>query len=380
MNKRVILCVFIALAVIFSGFADAPQYGTTDTNLISHMNDLNETISEVFDGIQGMLDGYLPNNNQQLNSLLTGFGKSAIFASHGATMFGYSEYKSISISIGTMVGLQLPAGSGQAISSNLLSGNFAEIGNALISKLPGDFDLGVNPQAINAHIGFNPSAFFKGMPKSLSFGLQLGYFGFPGGFDIDIGGQTANVNFTNFTIGATVNFQLIPTVSLGGLLKWRGINIGSGFIYQSTKLDLATSFEQAISNSTGQSEFDNLKAKLTPTLNLNVNTFTIPVEVSTAVTLLIFNIPIGVGFDIGFGTSEIASKAGVSVTGLPSSIYETQAGSLDILNGNVDINVFNFKIMTGFGITFGDYFIIDIPITYYFDDGFNVGVTLAVRF
>jgi len=416
MNKRVILCVFIALAITFSGFSDeitvngtAPTFkpgpGSNNFGVTQgDVNSLNASLQDAFDDftgdMQGMIDDMLSNvfpDGFTTSDLLQGFGASSVFASHGATMWAYSDYKSFSISVGSILGIKLPDGTGNIISNGLRSGD--DIGTLIeevmhhittVDKL----NLGVIPQLLNLHIGFNPSTMFKELPKNLFFGLRLGYFGYPGGFDVPLpigeNGQNVNINlnYNTFTLGATVNYQLIPTISIFGLIKWRGINIGSGFIYQKTNLVISTPaglFKQEV-DLPGSAPLDNLRLTLDPSANLNldITTFTIPVEASTAITLLILNIPIGFGFDVGFGKSAISAGASsdINIEGNDMNyIVQDRAGSLSIdYDNSVDVKVFNWKLMTGIGITFGDFFIIDIPITYYFDDGLNVGVTIAVRF
>jgi len=390
MIKRGILCVFIALAITVSGFSEtiitvdgtAPTFKAADPSVQGLIDTFNDQLNNAFEAILGEINDSInkdiPDGFKNSDNLLTGFGTSSVFSSHGATMRAYADYKFLSISIGTMVGLKLP----QGMTNKLTSGNVDLDG--LMSE---DSVFGFNPQALSLHVGINPSSLLKFLPKRLFFGLRLGYFNLP---DLKIplkDDTTAALNFDTFTIGLTANYQLIPTISLG-FIKWRGINIGSGIVFQTTKLDLSVplgKMEQEIS--TGGGQLDNLTLVLNPNanLNLNIKTFTIPVEVSTAIKLLVFNIPFGVGFDVGFGGSDLGAgvKSGVNITGANSSlITQEEPGKFEVELGNKGIapNVFNLKIMTGLGFTFGDLFVIDIPFTYYIQDGFNVGVTLGLRF
>ena len=130
----------------------------------------------------------------------------------------------------------------------------------------------------------------------------------------------------------------------------------------------------------------NLDLVLNPTaaLNMNINTVTIPVEVSTAIKLLFLNIPFGIGFDIGFGKSDmsIGMKSDVNIdTHNNSQIYQIDKGSVSVnLTNDSPPTAFNFKIMTGLGFTFGDKFMIDFPLTFYIRDGYSLGFTLGVHF
>jgi len=406
MNKKAILCIFMALAITFTGFSQgvtvsvtAPTFDLTPEGNsvgldIDDVNDMNNGIKAMFDGLETDLNSKLSTiGTIDAGNLLSGFGASSVFASHGATMRGYAEFKSFSISVGAMAGLKLPDGSLRPIINGIFSGDFSAANEIFKDYIDDPFslltggkklDVGFNPQLINLNLGFKPSSLIKSFPKNLSFGLQFGYFGgFNIGDIVDLG--EASINLDILKIGATVNYQLIPTISIAGLIKWRGINISSGFIYQSTKFGISMPLPDDLFSGDSSYSQDGATVKINPkmTFDLEVNSFTIPVEATTAITLLFLNVPLGIGFDLGFGNNKIVAgvDADISVTDPNGYFYQTSSGNVNMnLAGTSDINVFNWKIMTGLGITIGDFFIIDIPITYYFNDGLNVGVTLAVRF
>jgi len=393
MNKRTILCVFIALAVTFSGFSQttisitggAPQ--VDDPTL---QGELDSAINLMVNGLNDSFSEFLP-ENFTVEGLLKGFGEASVYASHGATMWAYGDYKSWSISFGSTIGLRLPDGATQKLFSSIRSGE--EFNWETLKDYVGDNPtVGFIPQALNLNIGFRPSNFIKIIPKNLFLGVRLGYFGTPaGGLEIPFSmkegeNQNINIDYNAFVLGVTANYQLIPTVSLaGGLFRWRGLNIGSGFIYSSTKLDFTMPLGKIRSEEIG-STGSNLYLVVDPKANLKleVTSFTVPVEISTGISVLIFNIPIGFGFDMGFGKTSISSgmRGDMYFDGtLPGGINQTGSGYLSInLNGSSPIDLFNFKLMTGLGITILDVVVIDVPITYYFNDGFNVGFTIGIRF
>jgi len=400
MIKRVVLCVFMALAVTFSGFSDeiyvtgkAPTFKANDPSVEQYIDEFNRLAAETFDSmfgdIQEMVDNLIPPGFIDSSNLLNGFGTSSVFASHGATMRAYADYKFMSISLGLMLGLKLPEGATDTFTS-MLSGGEGDL-DSLMSE---DAVFGINPQFFSLHAGFNPSALIKVFPENLFLGLRLGFFGLPD-LSIPLSEATANLNFNTFTIGLTATYQLVPTANLvGEMIKWRGVSVSSGLIFQTTKLDLSIPFDEIeapIGNAGDQlGQLKDLKLVIDPKalLNMNINTFTIPIEVMTSIKLLFLNIPFGVGFDIGFGKSSLSvgAEAGIDVENMMgvsnNLIKQDQRGSLSIGIKNNDIapSAFNFKIMTGLGFTFGDAFVIDIPITFYITDGFNLGLTLGVRF
>jgi len=384
----------MALTVNFPGFSDeisvtgtAPTFKTDDPEAQKHIGFFNDYLADTFNSmlgnIQNMSNTVLPPGLVNSANLLNGFGTSSVFSSHGATMRAYADYKFMSVSIGSMVGLKLP----ENATNSFLNGKM-DFGNLMTNNSI----FGVNPQFLNIHVGINPSAFIEVFPKDLFFGLRIGFFGLPN-ISIPIDKATVNLDFTTFTIGLTFNYQLVPTLGIDDIIKWRGVNIGSGFIFQTTKLDISIPLDQIdapIGSGGGQlagGPLDNLTLVINPTalFNININTFTIPIEVMSSIKLFFLNIPFGIGFDIGFGKSALSAdaEAGVDIVGDNSHLLtEDKSGTLfvDIKNNDIAPTAFNFKLMIGLGFTFGDKFIIDIPFTLYIKDGFNLGVNLGLRF
>ena len=394
MIKRGILCVLTALTVIFSGFSDeitvtgtAPTFKTDDPEAQKHIGFFNDYLESAFNSMLGNIqdasNSILPPGLVNSANLLNGFGTSSVFSSHGATMRAYTDYKFLSISIGAMVGLKLP----ENTTNSFINGRM-DLSNLMTDNVV----FGVSPQFLSIHVGFNSSAFIKVFPENLFLGLRLGYSGLSN-LSIPIDKADINLDFNTFTIGLTVNYQLVPTMGIDNIIKWRGVNIGSGLIFQTTKLDLSIPLDQIdapIGTAGGLlagGPLDNLTLVIDPRaiFNININTFTIPIEVMSAIKLLFLNIPFGLGFDIGFGKSALSAdaEAGVNIEGVNSGLLtQDKSGSLsvDIKNNDIAPTAFNFKIMIGLGLTLGDGFIIDIPLTIYLMDGFNLGFNLGLRF
>jgi len=390
MFKKGILCILMAALIVFSAFSDgvtvtgtAPTFKTSDSSLQPFIHAFNSELESVFSGmlreIEDKIVDKVPAGLLYSDGIPGGFGTASVFSSHGATMRAYGEYKFLSISIGGMIGFQLPS-------------NFQKIINGQVSEedLLNDKNvvIGFNPQVFSLHVGLNASSLIKIFPKDLYFGLRIGFFGL-NDMEIDLGGGTsANLNFNTFTIGLTANYQLIKS-SGSGLIVWRGLNIGSGFIFQTTTLDMPIPLGELRSpiQNIGLGSLNNLELVLDPrvVLNMSINTFTIPVEAMTAVKLVFLNIPLGIGFDIGFGTSEmsVGLESGVNIEGANSqALSQDRKGSLSVgINNKSAPDAFNLKLMTGLGFAIGETVAIDIPITYYFvNNGFNIGFTVGVRF
>jgi len=310
---------------------------------------------------------------QSPNKFLRAMGDSSVYASHGATTRGYGDYKHFSATIGSMVGAQLPSG----ITS--IMDDVDGLQDSLDKE--GDVKLGFSPNLFNVNFGLNMSM-LKFVPEKLGVlkrdnlyvGLRVGYFKLPG---MDMG-DDSSLSYSNITLGLTANYQLIPSIKLPFLLTWRGLNVGSGFIYNQSKLGFSLpvdEVEQDIDGTTSIVLKDN-KASL----SLTTNTFTIPLEAITAVKLLIFNIPFGLGADIAFGKTSLGARVDSTVgyRGLEGTgLTQNKEGDITVDGGlSHSPSIFNFKIMTGLGISAGPV-VIDIPITFYPATGYNFGLTIG---
>jgi hypothetical protein len=369
-NKKV-LCAILVLAGTISAFAlnidgKAPTFTGVNDPTISAA--IDAAFGVAFGGVFGQLKEKAQGIDDKPEQFIRSWGNSGVFASHGATQRAYGDYKLFAFTLGPMLGLQLP-GNPFNIAGDL--GNLAEKLNK-----DGDIKLGLNPQIISAKIGINASKFLL---DKLHLGLHFGSMKldklFVDGF-----------SFNTFSLGATANYQLIPQLNLAGLLLWRGVNVGSGLIYQGTKIGytigLGTCEQPLVVSGTTVGNFS-----IAPVLflDMNINTVTIPLEATTAVRLLRFlNIPLGVGVDLGFGKSDlkIGMNGDISVTNLTASYpgISVKPGNVSVTaGGDMLPSFFNLKFMTGFGFNFGPA-ILDIPVTIYADKGYNVGITVGVVF
>jgi len=331
--------------------------------------------------LKGAFDDALKEFNDQLkvfknpNKFLRAMGDSSVYASHGATTRGYSGYKLFSATIGPMFGLQLPTG------INSIMNDIEGLSDSLEKE--GDIKLGVSPNVINVNVGLN-MGIFGFMPEKLGIikrdnlyiGLRIGYFNLS---ELDLGNDL-KLNYNNLTLGLTANYQLIPSLSLASLITWRGVNLGSGFIYNRSKLGF-TMFVDDIREKIDANTSVILQDPKA-TINLTTGTFTIPLEAITAIKLLIFNIPLGIGADLAFGKTSLGAgvTADIDIEGIPAGFSRDKKGDIAV-NGALSNtpSIFNFKIMTGFGFSAGPV-VFDIPITYYPASGYNFGITIGAVF
>jgi hypothetical protein len=322
--------------------------------------------------------GQLNTNVQNINDpkkLIKAFGTSSVYASQGATQRGYGEPKRFTFTIGPMVGLKIGAGLGE------LGSYFTDIGNEFQKE--GDATLGLNVQGISGQFNLNTGIFlpFEG----LDLGLRFGYFKLPDGL-------LEGFAFDTFSIGLVGNYQILKEKTLVPVvLKWRGLSLGTGVIFQNTNISYSMKID-SITQPIGSVDLTSIglgnpnlgNIKIDPKLVFDMKTFTVtvPVEATTAIQLFSFlNLTLGVGADLGFGKNEmkLGLDADVNLEGLPGGITQDKAGSLGVSGGgDMAPEFFNFKIMTGLGFKIGPV-ILDVPVTLYpgKETGASIGVTLG---
>ena len=358
--KNIIICILMYLFMNISSFAievtgTPPEF----TGNVAFTTELEK----VFDKFLGEINDNVRDISLKPEQLIRAWGNSAVFASHGGTHRAFGGYKLFTLTLGPMLGVQLP------VSPFRIFSEFDNLTNKLQDE--GDINLGINPQ-LNLHLGINTSFLLK----NLYLGLRVGYINFPNLID--------GFSFKTTTIGLTANYQLVSPVDLASLIVWRGVNIGSGFIFNNSKMNFSLPMEAFSEPLDGT--YTNAILQIDPRifLDLNIKTYTIPLEVMTAIKLLFVNIPIGLGVDLAFGKSDMKIGMDADINVIGSQIYnvnQTRPGSLSVnAGGEMSPSFMNLKLMSGIGFVFGPV-VIDIPITYYFiNNGFNIGVNIGVTF
>ncbi|MCL2026332.1 MAG: hypothetical protein FWG92_05965 [Leptospirales bacterium] len=282
---------------------------------------------------------------------------SASFANHVATQRGYTDYEWFAFTLGAMAGTQFPSSSYDDI-----KGLDETIQN------DGDAEIGVSAQ-FAVQLGLRA----KFISDDLYLGVKLGSFK----FDLDPNDSNA-FKYNTFMIGLTGNYMLLNKTSIGaGVFRWRGLNFGTGLIYQSTDLSYmmrvsGLSVNQTQGSVTMEVDEPNLKYKM------DTKIITIPLELTTALRLLYV-----ANFTIGFGADIVMGRTDVSF-GMDGDIQVTGAGNVDepgrfsVKGGTKRAPTFmKPKFMCGLGVGIGDAVIIDVPLTIYTGNGFHIGVTLG---
>ena len=139
---------------------------------------------------------------------------------------------------------------------------------------------------------------------------------FGGSFDF------SPLNASFFTLGAHISAPVIEPASIGfGLFSWGGVNLITGFDYNT--LEVTTS--QALTQTTGTSSFSGIGV-----FGAKANTFTIPIEVATNLRLFwIFTAFGGLGVDLNFGSAESIARIDNGVI-QDTTLGATGAATLDL--------------------------------------------------
>lgn len=279
---------------------------------------------------------------QHQAKLVKGFANASVYSSHVATQRGYLGYDKFAITVGTMAAAQVPA-------TVIDLGYYKKLAQSL--RKQGDVYVGVAWNAWSLNVGV------KVPTTDLSISAKFGMLKY----------SYADFDFDGKNAGGMINYQIIaPKAPPVKFVLWRGLSVGTGFMWQ---------YNNTLYNF--QSDpFTSGTYILKPKIKIfaRSESYVIPLEISTAVRLLwVLNIHAGGGVDFAWGTSRINySTVGLVVGGGTAGLFAAYGKQ----GGTGPTKVLP-KIFCGPGLNFGPV-IIDIPFTYYFNNGFDIGVTLGV--
>jgi hypothetical protein len=308
-----------------------------------------------------------------------GFANAGAASTHLATQRSFSDYRAFALVVGTGVALSAPTVDPSAIES--VADDFSD---------EGDIYFGAAVQPITVSFGVNLSRWID----RLRVNAKFGYFNLPYGTIAD------EVSFRSMTIGVGADYQIVETRSvLAGVLRWRGVSLGSGLNYQTN----TTAIELTI-------EDDSLSIPVTKTdLGVTVpgapetlgdlvlspgveaeilsSSWSIPLEVSTGLRVLyILDVNVGAGIDLAIGRSELSLGAGSEIdfepaAGVNESQVSVDPGSADLgISEESNPQFVRPRLTAGIGLNMGPVKL-DVPMMYYLDlDGPTamVGVNLGI--
>ncbi|HEX9916295.1 MAG TPA: hypothetical protein VGB16_01040 [candidate division Zixibacteria bacterium] len=365
MRRALMLLAIGLLFVVANGQHSqaADVSGTAPTVSSSgHDTEINAILADAFNiAIDDASDNLA--KFKRMENLAKGFGNANVYSSQVATLQGYQNYLHCAVTVGAMVGVQLPS----------LDPDYYNDLEDVIDK-DGDIYAGVGAGISFINLGFNASSLHPGLYMNVKFGtLSLK--------------PQEDVEIKNTVFGVGANYCLVKGVGEGQkLFKWRGLSLGTGLLYHSSKVDFKIEQDEIAEDLVGLDPYypgTNAQLLLDPSFNLglDVKTTTIPVDISTSVQLLwLFNLNLGAGVDFNFGSSDIvlSSKGGVRVEGLPDTVSQT-AGKVRVNGSTLGISPSSAcgRIMTGIGFNFS-MVKIDVPVIWYPSKGASVGVTAGV--
>jgi len=278
-----------------------------------------------------------------------GFGNASIYASHASTLRGYQGYDLFAVSVGTMASVQAPDDS-----------------MTFYEDIPDDIDNG----DVYAGVGFNPVVGQMGI--NLGFIIDGLYMSFKfGKFNYELDQSDYRVDYNSSLIGVLVDYQIIRTKSiLARALLWRGFNIESGFIYSNSNIVYSQEIDSFEVISGGYT------ALIDPSINLemDVSTYVIPLEIYTSFRLFwTINIGVGGGFDYAWGKTDLTIHSdGSAVITAPAAAEGTI--TIDASTKDIEPDSFRPKLTANAGLSIGPVFI-DVPASYYLDNGYAIGLT-----
>ncbi|MDR2739582.1 MAG: hypothetical protein LBB68_07100 [Treponema sp.] len=361
------VCERFLLVLALACFAGVQAFALkVDSTPPESPQDKQGKIGEAFTAIENAIKDEIKDIDANPEKLIQGFADASTFSALGATQRAYGEYKLWAFTVGPMVGIRLPGSSFFNVADEI-----QDIGNTL--EEDGDIRAGLNIQGITGQFGLNTSKFLL---DKLYLGVRFGYFNLT---------AIENLDFETFHIGLTGNYQLLKGINVvSGLFRWRGVNAGTGLIFQRTTLGYTYQLERQqadIAVDGGSYGSINGSIYVDPAINfdMDVNTFIIPLEVNTSAQLLwILNLNLGLGVDVAFGENTTTLSMSSDVNG-DEALGITKPGYLSInAGGSMGPTVFNPKLMANLGFKFGPV-IIDVPVTCYFvgGPGLSAGVTLG---
>lgn len=313
------------------------------------------------------------------SDIARGFANAGAASTHLATQRSFSDYRAFALVVGTGAAISAPTVDPSAIES--VADDFSD---------DGDIYFGAAVQPVTVSFGVNLSRWVD----RLRVNAKFGYFNLPYGTIAD------EVSFRSMTIGVGADYQIVETRSvLAGVLRWRGVSLGTGLNYQTNSTAIQLTIEDdSLSIPVTQTDLGvtvpgapetlgNLV--LSPEVEAEIlsSSWSIPLEVSTGLRILyILDVNIGAGVDLALGRSELSLGAGSEIdfepaAGVDESQLAVDPGSADLgISEENNPQFLRPRLTAGVGFNLGPVKL-DVPMMYYLDvDGPTamVGVNLGI--
>ena len=345
--KKLLIVVLLAVMVIGNAAAvDVDFYDLPDAWAADFAN-IEEELRTKIDEKYGKYE-----EGEKLNK---GIGNASVLAANGGymrTANGY-DWLNVALSINGSVAMD--------------GGSIGDFDDDFIDdfKDKGDMYMGAGLQVITASVGFN-------LGRLLNWDHGL-YITLKGGVSKL---STSDFDFDAYNFGFMVNYQLLEAKELSHAVKWRGLNVGTGLNYFSSKLEWTVDNLEPIDVNQGGEKFT---YKTDMDVTAEISRFIIPVEVNTGIKLTVLELFGGLGADFMFGgDNEVSVDSIAEVTRTNS----TEVGHAKMkMSKDGDLDVVKFRFTVGLGFSIGPVRL-EIPYTQYFGDDYTgaIGVIGGVAF
>lgn len=359
MNRKTLLFIATILLIGSVAWGQVTIVAPTVDGNVTANNALRGAANDLEDDINAQIAAYL---NQPL--LAQAIGNAGAASVHIGSQRSYIDYRGFAAVVGVGAAVTVP-----------------DIGTSVaddaITTLEQDGDL-------YAALAVQPSA---------SLGFPLGfvsddlYVNFKvGAVNLDETLLGDGLSYSAFNIGALVNYQLLETRQLPlGFLRWRGLSLGSGIIYQQNEATFDIEFG-AVSQPVdldgggpdGQLTVDPVLSAVASSRSV-----VIPLEANTGLRILwLIDVAVGAGVDISFGGSEVDLQIQGPITVDGASGFDINEGSASVGAGTSGDgpDILRPRLMGSVGVNLGPVKI-GVPAMLYFDGdgntvvaGVNVGI------
>ncbi len=360
--------------------------------LITSMNDALSQTGGPLDGFADQVAGELSRFSEQ-DDLALGFANAGAAGSHVGTLRSFSDYRRFALVVSPGGALAVPGTDMQQLETS---------GDTLMEE--GDTYVGAALQPIVVSFGLHLAPLIENLYLNAKFGTA----------SIADGVVADGLTFDSYSVGVMANYQLMRSRKLPlGFIKWRGLSIGSGVLYQENHAEytlplsdfygddeaavgtvtfadigLDTQLALDLLGLTAVTPGDSFaELSVTPTLTAAIESksLTIPIEVSTGFRLLwLFNVNLGAGIDISTGSSSVGVSS-QTVLGFDVSNAVTDIGVTD---GYVNVastttgdgpEFIRPRLTGGVGVNLGP-IKLDVPVMYYPDGAGSEGTGDALMF
>lgn len=367
-----------------------PSYDQGAETLISSA--VESVINSTFDTLVGDVNDQVAHYEDQ-SDLAKGFGEANAYAAHSGTLRSFANYDTFAVGLGFMAGLQAPS---------LDPSYYSSLGDELAQN--GDVYAGVGTGLTFINVGVHGKIFNR-LLEDFYFDAKFGTFSIDESF-----GDSGQGYIETTNVGLGVSYALVRSKSLGlgGMLRWRGLSVSSGFLYNKTAAGFSPKLDQQSQNfSSGTTEdiigdtddetiniSGTMTADPSAVLDITSTSMSVPLEINTSIQLLYaLNLSVGAGIDFIMGQTDIiiASANAVTMTGDVTAKdgnlgSEQTVGSVSASGYEVEIDgstkgikpgFVKPRLMLGIGINILPVKI-DIPVTYYPSAGAAIGLTVGV--